>query len=258
MQNLYSSGLALCALFLLALGKPPPREKEGKLMGNGVHVQGLGKSGKLRIGRKQSLENDSNAMTIDFDSIQEVDGRGAPVSGQGPRRHRFNTFANQEFNITGPTNVTVYGLQATRIAFESVLSTGGELALQVFIFREEGNVTIDDEVTPVKPGTVKFNILLSNWTFCGESGGVNCRGAIGRYIDVTLRILGRKPPKRRTQPPRPPPGRGPKNHNREREFEMGGNVTISFSKKVKLFLSGKILPLIYIYISTSLTPSFRN
>ncbi|XP_062566778.1 acidic skeletal organic matrix protein-like [Saccostrea cucullata] len=220
-------------LHVLLAQRNPSGGSEGRINGNGVHVQGLGRSGKLRIGRNRNLESDSNALTIDFDSIREVDGSGRSVEQGGTKPHMFNTLANQQFNISRPENVTFSNIQATRIVFDGFLPNGAELTFQVFIFHEEGNITLDDEVTLVKPGAVKFNILVANWTFCGDSDGANCAGRIGRYLDVTLRVLGRRPPTRRmNRRPRPRPM--PRNMTRGEEFEMGGNVTISLSRKVRI------------------------
>lgn len=52
----------------------------------------------------------------------------------------------------------------------------GELKLTVYIFQEDGNITVDGETTVVTAGTVKFNLEVQKYTFCNVSTDAQCEG----------------------------------------------------------------------------------
>jgi hypothetical protein len=144
-----------------------------------VYVKVRGQSGKIVIGKSENPDSDPKSVVVNFDSIQEKDVGDNIVgkSGSAADKHSFNTFANQDFTVGAIEDATYQDIAAKMFNFTSTIN-GAELAVDVYIFTEGGNITLDGEVTPVKEGNVKFNIMIQNWDFCG-SAGVDCKKGQG-------------------------------------------------------------------------------
>lgn len=86
-------------------------------------------------------------------------------------------------------------LSSKRVDFSAKFpSTGGRLVVQVFVFTQAGEISIDGEKTAVTAGTVKFNILVESWGFCGYNGVTCTKGNVeqqGEAIDFTISVKGK-------------------------------------------------------------------
>ena len=160
------------SLWLLTLASNIP-----SLWAQTTQVQQLGSSGKFRITNEQGA-SDPNSVTVEVDSVFE-----GPNSGHGTP-----TMANQVFTISSATSTTVgNGVPASLVTFATTLETTsspktayGTLKLDTYIIKGSGTVSTDKETFNVNTNDVKFNILLSNWTFDTAS----------EYVDVKLIIKG--------------------------------------------------------------------
>lgn len=196
-----------------------------ELSTDGIYVQVLGKSGKFVIGRTKNPQNDPNKLMVTFDSIQEKDSNGNNVGTSGRFKHIFNNFAGQKFDISELTDDTYQNLAVKRLDCTAYLDTvGARLAVQIYLFREEGSVSQGDEESRVSKGTLKFNVFIENWKFCG-SDGMECRkgkkSEFGEFIDFALSIKGSKPPNNKIN-----------KRTNAQEFDMGGSASVVLFKQV--------------------------
>lgn len=196
-----------------------------ELSTDGIYVQVLGKSGKFVIGRTKNPQNDPNKLMVTFDSIQEKDSNGNNVGTSGRFKHIFNNFAGQKFDISELTDDTYQNLAVKRLDCTAYLDTvGARLAVQIYLFREEGSVSQGDEESRVSKGTLKFNVFIENWKFCG-SDTMECRkgkkSEFGEFIDFALSIKGSKPPNNKIN-----------KRTNAQEFDMGGSASVVLFKQV--------------------------
>ncbi|KAK3599365.1 hypothetical protein CHS0354_009865 [Potamilus streckersoni] len=193
---------------------------------NGVYVKVLGHSGKIMVGKKQNSSDDPNSVFIEFDEIKEKDSSGNEVGKSGATKHSFNTFASQSFSFTSLVDVEYQNISAKMFNFSASLTTvNAILVTSVYIFTEDGNITVANESTYIKAGNVKFNTEIKGWKFCG-SPGVSCKQGQndeqGVYIDFVIVIKGK--------------GSASKSKKRVsdgEEYDLGGGAGVILSKKVK-------------------------
>lgn len=197
-----------------------------ELSTDGIYVRVLKKSGKFVMGRTKNPQNDRSKLMVTLDSIQEKDSTGNNVGTSGRFKHSFKNFAGQKFNISALTDDKYQNLAVKRLDCTTYLDTvGASLTVQIFLFREIGTVIQGDEVSHVSKGTLKFNIIIENWKFCG-SNGVECRQGkqleYGEFIDFTMSIKGSKVATKKDKSKR----------TSAKEFYLGGNSSVVLSEKV--------------------------
>lgn len=195
----------------------------------GVFVRVLGQSGKFVMGRTSNPSEDPNALKVAFDAIRELDKDGAVIGKGGRVKHSFNTFASQSFMFSNITDDQYQNLSAKRLDFVANLtSVGATLTVQMYLFEEEGNITQDDEVSQVSKGTLKFNMVLENWSFCGMNGETCKQGKTsseGEYIEFVIAIKGRKSGTKKEG--------GRKKRTNAQEYDMGGDASVVLSGKAR-------------------------
>lgn len=201
-------------------------ENTKDLSTDGIYVRVLKKSGKFVMGRTKNPQNDRSKLMVTLDSIQEKDSTGNNVGTSGRLKHSFNNFAGQKFNTSELTNDKYQNLAVKRLDCTTYLdSVEASLTVQIFLFREIGTVIQGDEVSHVSKGTLKFNIIIENWKFCG-SNGVECRKRkqleYGEFIDFTMSIKGSKVATKKDKSKR----------TSAKEFYLGGNSSVVLSEKV--------------------------
>ncbi|XP_014681654.1 PREDICTED: skeletal aspartic acid-rich protein 2-like [Priapulus caudatus] len=214
------SKLALCILICLCLGERV-RTEDKTLTGDNVEVKVLGKSGKisLTINPPAESENEVSQVTVNWDELKEVDGDGNDVTDK-----RFNTFANQDFTYSDIENTTYSDIEAQMISFSASLAkqqtTLGNLTVVMYIFKEMGTLSLGEETHTVHPGTLKFNIVIENWTWGADSDA--------HMLEFVIDIKGKADDavKKETETGEP------------QTFDMGANTNLVLSQKVKTSDSG--------------------
>lgn len=159
---------------------------------------------------------DANRVLLVLNKLSEVAMDGTMVDPT----HSVN-LEDKAFNITQVLGVFFGGIEARKISFSSSVNGVGNIKLEAFQIRSNGTITNDGgESWPVSPGDIKFNIVLTDWSFCGDA--VECDGgAVGEYIDVAVEIKGRK-------------NKPEKDQDDELLFDLGGNVPLQLSTTVLL------------------------
>ena len=143
-------------------------------------------------------------MTVNFDYIKELDNAGTAVGTTGSSKHSINTFARESFTFaTSGLKSHYQNISVKHTQFAATISgPGAKLTVDIYIFKGSGSVsTSKNETLEVKPGTIKFNIKLESWTFCGA--GDNCKKGQkvenGSQVEFGIEIKGRGNPKKKSK-----------------------------------------------------------
>ena len=143
-------------------------------------------------------------MTVTFDYIKELDNSSAAVGTTGKYKHSINTFARENFTFTTSGLQSHYqNISVKHTQFNATISgPGARLIVDIYIFKGNGNVsTSGNETLEVRNGTIKFNIRLENWRFCG--GNNTCRKGStveqGTQVELGVKISGKKAPNKKAK-----------------------------------------------------------
>eukprot|EP00794_Sanderia_malayensis_P019848 gene19848-21790_t len=204
----------LLACFLIAAINSLSFAADEELNEGDINVKVLGQSGKVALKNKKG-----NNVMITFDAIKELDAANKDVGKTGSKKHNLQTFASQEFTFkTQGLNDTYQGLRVRQIQFTSkIAGSDGNLTVNIYIFKDGGNITTasDEEIT-VQKGTVKFDIWIRNWKFCGSAGAGCKQSETGNKIDLAIEIKGKKGQKPKERSKKRGKGR------RMKTFDLGG------------------------------------
>ena len=148
----------------------------------------------------------------------------AGMNGTGPGK-RFSDFNNTEFNIgQKKQNVKLShsrSLKALVKRFHANLGAEvGNLAIDMALPENDGEIDIDGEKQKLKKGDLKFNIELTEWNWCGDEG----EDGAAAFLDVYIEVNSTHRPKMR---------RG-RSASAPASFDLGDNMTMSFSGKVRV------------------------
>ena len=245
----------------------PPNRTEGS---NGAWVRVLGRSGRIIIGRNADPDTDSNGIVLGFESLTEVDAQGNAIMISD---HYLTNFGRTDFRFGSTREYMFQGLNTRHFDFAArvQMTYDAMLLIKVYIFRDSGNVTMDNETIPVGRGDIKFSVDIQNWRFCGAAGVRACvsgsQNLIGDGLDLVMSIRGQR-------------SEGPRERNEDerrarrirggRDFDLGGRNSIVLSTKVSSLImhcvfrgqhwitakTPQVLSLFYIYFVASLRNSF--
>lgn len=142
----------------------------------GTSINVLGQSGKVKITR------DNTEITLQVDYLYEVDASGNKVGKYGQNKHSVESFATQSFTFSPLTSKE----NLDEFTFETPVYSIGKLKLRTMLYNQSGTVGTETETWNVASGDIKFNIELSDWTFCNP-----CGDGTALYIDVGIEIKGK-------------------------------------------------------------------
>lgn len=176
-----------------------------------------GKSGKFTV--YDAAKGEAKGITVTMDALKEVDASNEEVGTAGNTKHSINTFAAQDFTIAPATSVSLSSsVRATKISFDSPISTIGKIHVDTYIMENSGVVGSAGETWAVEQGDAKWNIELSQWKWCG--GEVSCKKGqtdqIGAFVDVDISVT----------------GLGNANKTATKSISLGGNLTLELSSNV--------------------------
>ena len=162
---------------------------------SGITAKVLEQSGKICI---YQGTNDSNAVEISYEYLREIDDTGNVINGTV--QHSFGDFASKTFTFTEPENST-YGsnnVSVTHFSFSTNIDIGGQMVTfmsYIYVFTENGTISVDGSDVNVTAADVKFNVKLENWPFCGTDE-VTCEtddqtALTGQYLDFGVEMKGK-------------------------------------------------------------------
>ena len=134
-----------------------------------IEVKVKGKSGKMMIYRSFNVSDKKNSskvmvkrnrVTLLMDAIQEIDSDGNIVGKSGKEKHSFNNFANQDFTFSPLTQTKLQNISAHTVTFTAtnIGGTGGTLKVVIYLFSEDGEISVGNETDEVSKGSFKFSI----------------------------------------------------------------------------------------------------
>lgn len=148
----------------------------------GTNLKVLGQSGKVSIARGDKK------VQFQVDYISEVDENGFEVGKTGNNKHSINTMATQSFIFDNIKETSFQNVTTHEFSFRTDINGIGKLKVDTIFIAEAGSLGTETETWKVSSGDVKFNIELSDWTFCPTS----CSGGTAKYIDLGIEIKGNK------------------------------------------------------------------
>eukprot|EP00931_Biecheleriopsis_adriatica_P034044 TRINITY_DN19705_c0_g1_i1.p1 TRINITY_DN19705_c0_g1~~TRINITY_DN19705_c0_g1_i1.p1 ORF type:complete len:356 (-),score=68.82 TRINITY_DN19705_c0_g1_i1:139-1206(-) len=148
----------------------------------------LGQSGKFTI--YDERRGKATGIQVTMDALREVDSTGQPVGTSGSVKHSIETFAAQEFAIAPAEDVTLEdgNVSAVKVSFSSSISSIGTIRVDTYVLGKSGVLGPPGEKWSVQPGDLKWNIALSNWTWCGCKKGQQSEE--GAFIDLEISVKG--------------------------------------------------------------------
>lgn len=146
----------------------------------------MGQSGKIAV--YWTGMNESDGVTIAFDSLKTIDSNGTVIDG-------YDSFASLNFTFSNLQNTTYEGanLSVVYFTFKADIpyrNGTASLTTAVYIFKESGHITVGGENYSVSAGVMKFNVEMANWTFCESCNN----GSKGDSLDFDIEIKGKKSP----------------------------------------------------------------
>ncbi|XP_065663896.1 uncharacterized protein LOC101238350 isoform X2 [Hydra vulgaris] len=163
---------------------------------NNVSVQVRKQSGLTSILRTNKNNKRGKVLDIKIYSVEEVDRFGNKIEEKG---HFIRNFSNQFFNISQVSKALKYGLIATVFNF-TLFFENASISIEFIIFNSSGNILVESgETYNIVPGTMKFNIVIRDWIFCGTQKATCKTGIIGSYLDLQLEMKGAASKTRKTK-----------------------------------------------------------
>jgi hypothetical protein len=217
---------------------PKDKGKDKDFVVGALSVKVLGQSGKFSVtrGKMGKKKNTESKVVIEMDSLTEVNAAGKTVGKAGKEKHSLNSFASQEFSYTvedmAESKVDANSTAtAAKVSFESTIQTGSKIGVDTYLIMGKGEVGTLTERWPVQPGDMKFNIMLSDWAWCGDSGVTCGKNEVGAFIDLDIQIKGKKPkPEKKNGTTTGKNG----TKTKPQKFDLGDGATIDLSNLVKL------------------------
>lgn len=160
---------------------------------------------------------DADGVSITFDAMKEVGG-GAEITA-----HTYRNFAQLNF-ATSDTEDAIYPGSSVDVTKFSCMtdipldSVNAKLTTEIYIFKENGSITVDGKHFEVKAGQMKFDVMVQNWTFCNTCTN-NGQAVTGEYLDVDIYVKARQTPKKT---------------NKDGTYELGGGTVMTFPKSVSM------------------------
>ena len=177
------------------------------ISGGGIFLKIQGQSGKMTFATTEPIGSAPDKVQIDMSMLQELASDGTTLGGRGNAKHSFNSFATQTFTFGSPvastiagvamgngTGVTAKDYSITKVAFTSYLGGGdpvldSKLQIESIIFMEDAILQFENPdgsyIYPtIAAGTVKFNVLMSQWNWCEN----DCKSSNGVGDSVRLTI----------------------------------------------------------------------
>jgi len=237
-----SRGFFLATLALCAFSCGEAKDDK-KFSAGGMEVQIKGKSGKFKVYRKNAGENETNTIEVAMDSLKEKDITGNEVGKKGKVKHSINSFASQVFDF-GALQVVKLGfndtVRASKTSFTSKIghksASIGKIQVDTFVVAEAGLCGPDeDALWQVVPGDMKFNIELSDWTWCGDknkAGDTECGNEVGKFVDFAIKVKGKNSVLARNDVKKKDKERSGK--GKKQDFVMGGGINFRLTNLVEI------------------------
>jgi hypothetical protein len=155
---------------------------------NLIMVDIKGTSGKFLV--YNAALGKSQGVEVSIDALREVNLNGTVVGANMTPPHSINSFGTQIFTISPAQTVCIVSnnrvVNASKISFTSLISGVGRVTIETFVIRNNGWIGPKNQTWFVQPGDLKWNIMLSSWTWCGCVKANKTE--VGAFIDITIKV----------------------------------------------------------------------
>ena len=182
--------------------------------GNG---QRLGSGSYFKVQDQGLGLTDPNAVAISLSHLFEITESGETIESSlvdlSSQDYQVKQFIGQFFGNSS--------IQARKLSFKAKIDDVGKIEMDAYIIMSNGTITTKgDESWDVVEGDVKFNVILKDWIFCGDTGS-SCEDQSSAYVDVALEIKGKSDAPQASDVSR-------------LLFNLGGNVPLLLSAEVEV------------------------
>mmetsp|Transcript_19924 Transcript_19924/g.46358 ORF Transcript_19924/g.46358 Transcript_19924/m.46358 type:complete len:317 (+) Transcript_19924:118-1068(+) len=187
---------------------------EAASCGADTQVEVQGQSGRFTV--YSAAAGREAGVAVLMDALRELDAEGNAVGTSGNVKHSIQTFAPQDFTISPSEAVMLGSVSATKISFESPISTIGKIRVITYLMNEDGEIGQGNETFTVKCGDMKWNIELYEWTWCGCTQGQTAQ--VGEFIELDVTVRGA--------------GNASKSSQNDNLIELGSGASLLLSNEV--------------------------
>jgi hypothetical protein len=159
---------------------------------------------------------DPYAVTVTLNYLYEVTADGKTIDGS------LVDLEAQVYNVTQSVGYFFENnIEARQIHFDATIDGVGTIAVDAYIMLDDGNITTPGtESWVVAAGDVKFNVEVSDWTFCGDQAPCGTSNETSAYLDLAFSIRGN------SETPQ-------ENEDNALVFNLGGNVPLLLSSEIE-------------------------
>ena len=217
---------------------------------SGINLRVLGHSGKME------LSNNDTTVRVQMKGLQEVSADGEPVGHTLPNKdkHSFNSFASQDFTISPISSKGLNSAVGSKsVDFTCPLLDGSALfkvtAHLVLNSSAQFSEPGSNETFVLSAGSLKFNVDISNWSFCtpGGTGHAGCKGENGAFLDVSFIVTDQSA----GSGPGPVPGNGTAPSDNVADVLLSGGGAMQLAEMAQLDGAWTRLPPGYPRVETS-------
>lgn len=154
--------------------------------GRGDVEVGESKRGSFKIKDEGMGPTDPNTVSVTLAYLYEITEDGEVIDTS------LVDLEYLDFEVKQVVGTFFGGIKAKKISFETTVEGVGKIQMDTYVMLANGTITVagGSEAWPVEVGDVKFNIILSEWEFCGEETACGSGNETSAYIDVAFQIQG--------------------------------------------------------------------
>ena len=178
---------------------------------------------KIKMDELVQVDKDGNALTDCTEATNATKpgmswiNNAARKAAMKGNMKKFRGFANLGFYFDAKRSRASMprggAMKAEMQKFTAPLPDGiGKMAIELALPEADGDLDIGGEKQKLKKGDMKFNIEMSEWTWCDNAA----------FLDVYMKLASKKKPTKRHARSKSLPA----------SFDLGDNKTVSFSGKV--------------------------
>merc|ERR1712100_851862 len=144
----------------------------------------------------QDVSSDPNKIRVQIEALRQKDSAGNVLGSGGNAKHSFNSFATQDFAFGALEDTSYGGVTCVKLPFTATLAPGSKIEIQVFLFKENGTITVGADKFAVTNSTMKFNVLLSNWVWCSNNGVCKGTDGVGASVELDFSVTSKEAAKK--------------------------------------------------------------
>jgi len=130
---------------------------------------------------------DPNRVSVGLSYLYEIDSTGGTIGSS------IIDLAIQQFYLTQKVG-SFWGndeIKARKTSIRADITNVGSIEMEIYEILSGGTIHTGNETWNVVEGDVKFNVVLSDWRFCGIENSTCDTEKHSSYVDLALEVKGR-------------------------------------------------------------------